>query len=55
MFCFQCEQTAKGKGYTKIGVCGKLPEVASLQDLLLHKVKGISLYKVKGRKGCHQS
>ena len=33
MFCFQCEQTAKGEGCTKIGVCGKEPDVAALQDL----------------------
>ena len=32
MFCYQCEQTAKGKGCTKIGVCGKQPDVATLQD-----------------------
>ena len=50
MFCFQCEQTAKGEGCTKIGVCGKKPEVAALQDLLLHAVKGISLYAAEGRK-----
>ena len=34
MFCYQCEQTAGGKGCTKMGVCGKTPEVAALQDLL---------------------
>ncbi|MCP4745965.1 MAG: hydroxylamine reductase, partial [Desulfobacteraceae bacterium] len=42
MFCFQCEQTAKGKGCTKIGVCGKKPEVADLQDVLLYCVKALS-------------
>jgi hydroxylamine reductase len=42
MFCFQCEQTAKGEGCTKIGVCGKKPEVAALQDLLVYSVKGLS-------------
>ncbi len=42
MFCFQCEQTAKGEGCTKIGVCGKKPEVAALQDLLIYTVKGLS-------------
>jgi len=41
MFCFQCEQTAKGKGCTVSGVCGKQPDVASLQDLLIHQLKGI--------------
>ena len=42
MFCYQCEQTAGGKGCTKLGVCGKTPEVAGLQDLLIYKLKGIS-------------
>ncbi len=50
MFCFQCEQTAKGEGCTKVGVCGKQPEVAALQDLLVHAVKGLSLYAREGRK-----
>ena len=50
MFCFQCEQTANGKGCTKGGVCGKSPEVATLQDLLIHGLKGLSLYAVEGRK-----
>ncbi|MCK8604280.1 hydroxylamine reductase [Desulfoferrobacter suflitae] len=50
MFCFQCEQTAKGEGCTKIGVCGKQPDVAALQDLLMHALKGLSLYAVEGRK-----
>ena len=50
MFCFQCEQTAKGEGCTKIGVCGKQPDVAALQDLLNYAVKGLSLVAVEGRK-----
>ena len=50
MFCFQCEQTAKGEGCTMVGVCGKQPEVAHLQDLLIHALKGLSLYAVEGRK-----
>jgi len=50
MFCFQCEQTAKGEGCTKIGVCGKPHEVASLQDLLIYAVKGLSQCAVEGRK-----
>jgi hydroxylamine reductase len=50
MFCFQCEQTSKGEGCTKIGVCGKQPEVAALQDLLIYALKGLSLYAVEGRK-----
>lgn len=44
MFCYQCEQTAGGKGCTKLGVCGKTPEIASLQDLLIYQLKGISFY-----------
>ena len=44
MFCYQCEQTAGGKGCTKSGVCGKTPEIANLQDLLLFQLKGISNY-----------
>ena len=50
MFCNQCEQTAKGTGCTKIGVCGKQPEVAALQDLLVYALRGLSLYAVEGRK-----
>ncbi|QSX05758.1 hydroxylamine reductase [Sedimentibacter sp. zth1] len=44
MFCYQCEQTAGGKGCTKMGVCGKTPEIAALQDLLIYQLKGISCY-----------
>ena len=44
MFCYQCEQTSKGKGCDVKGVCGKTPEVALLQDLLIHAVKGIAIY-----------
>lgn len=44
MFCYQCEQTAGGKGCTKLGVCGKTPEIAALQDLLIFQIKGISYY-----------
>ena len=50
MFCYQCEQTAKGEGCTKIGVCGKQPDVAALQDLLNYVVKGLSQVAVEGRK-----
>jgi hydroxylamine reductase len=50
MFCYQCEQTAKGQGCTKIGVCGKQPDVAALQDLLLHALKGLALFAEEGRK-----
>ncbi|MBP2674511.1 MAG: hcp [Deltaproteobacteria bacterium] len=44
MFCYQCEQTAKGTGCTVAGVCGKQPDVATLQDLLVHAVKGIGYW-----------
>ncbi len=44
MFCYQCEQTAMGTGCTKHGVCGKDATTATLQDLLLHATKGISMY-----------
>ncbi len=50
MFCFQCEQTAKGEGCTKIGVCGKQPEVAALQDLLIYVVKGLSQVALAAKK-----
>ena len=50
MFCFQCEQTAKGEGCTTQGVCGKKPDIAALQDLLLYAVKGLSRIAVEGRK-----
>lgn len=42
MFCFQCQETAKGTGCTAVGVCGKKPEVASMQDLLIYVTKGLS-------------
>ena len=44
MFCYQCEQTAKGTGCTVKGVCGKDETVATLQDLLIHALKGIAVY-----------
>jgi hydroxylamine reductase len=44
MFCYQCEQTTNGRGCIEIGVCGKDPETAALQDLLVHAAKGISMY-----------
>ncbi|HYA14954.1 MAG TPA: hydroxylamine reductase [Syntrophales bacterium] len=50
MFCYQCEQTAKGEGCVKSGVCRKQPDVASLQDLLTHALIGLSLAAVAGRK-----
>ncbi|OPY75302.1 MAG: Hydroxylamine reductase [Syntrophorhabdus sp. PtaU1.Bin050] len=50
MFCYQCEQTAKGEGCTKSGVCGKQPDVAALQDLLVHTLAELSHCAVAGRK-----
>jgi hydroxylamine reductase len=50
MFCYQCEQTAKGTGCTSFGVCGKDPETAALQDLLVHAVKGVAMYMTRARK-----
>jgi hydroxylamine reductase len=50
MFCYQCEQTAKGTGCTIQGVCGKQPDVAALQDLLLYSLMGLSQVAVEGRK-----
>jgi hydroxylamine reductase len=50
MFCYQCEQTAKGQGCDKIGVCGKQPEVAELQDLLVYALQGLSLFAVEARR-----
>lgn len=49
MFCYQCEQTAHGTGCTVRGVCGKPPEVAALQDLLLYTLMGLSQVAVKAR------
>jgi len=49
MFCFQCEQTAKGQGCDKVGVCGKQPDTAALQDLLIYALKGLSQVVLKGR------
>ena len=50
MFCYQCEQTAGGTGCTRFGVCGKSPEVAGYQDLLLYALKGLSVVANEGRK-----
>lgn len=50
MFCYQCEQTAGGKGCVKVGVCGKQPDTANLQDLLIYLLKGIAFYGNIGRK-----
>ena len=50
MFCYQCEQTAGGTGCTRFGVCGKSPEVAALQDLLVYALKGLSAVAVEARR-----
>ena len=50
MFCYQCEQTAKGQGCTIVGVCGKTPEVATLQDLLVYALRGLSQVTLEARK-----
>jgi hydroxylamine reductase (hybrid-cluster protein) len=51
MFCYQCQETARGKGCTVRGVCGKDEVVAKLQDLLIYTLKGISEIVVKGKIG----
>jgi len=50
MFCYQCEQAANGKGCTAAGVCGKKPEVAALQDLIIYQLKGIAWFAHEARK-----
>ena len=50
MFCYQCQETAKGSGCTIRGVCGKSADVAKVQDLLIYLVKGISVYSTGARK-----
>jgi hydroxylamine reductase len=49
MFCYQCEQTSQGKGCSTIGTCGKDETTATLQDLLLEAIKGISMYAHRAR------
>jgi len=51
MFCYQCEQTAKGQTCDKSGVCGKQPDVAALQDLLVYAAAGMSQVAQAARKG----
>ena len=50
MFCYQCQETAKGTGCTSIGVCGKTSETSGLQDLLLYTEKGVAAYSAIFRK-----
>ncbi|MEL7623878.1 MAG: hydroxylamine reductase [Clostridiales bacterium] len=54
MFCFQCQETAKGTGCTIQGVCGKKEDVAKLQDLLIYTLKGIADIVVKGKLDIHK-
>jgi len=49
MFCYQCEQASKGTGCTAVGVCGKQPDVAVLQDLLVYTLKGIAYWADSAR------
>ena len=49
MFCYQCQEAARGTGCTIQGVCGKLPETAKFQDLLLHTIKSIAFFSKKLR------
>ena len=49
MFCYQCEQTSGGLACTKTGVCGKSPDIQSLQDILLFGLKGMSAYAYHAR------
>jgi hydroxylamine reductase len=50
MFCYQCEQTAEGQGCTIVGVCGKTPDVATLQDLLVYALRGLSQVAIEAEK-----
>ena len=49
MFCYQCEQTAKGSGCNNFGVCGKDPDTATLQDLLVYAARGVAMYANRAR------
>ena len=50
MFCYQCEQTSHGSGCTNFGICGKDPDTAALQDLVVYVAKGISILANRARK-----
>ncbi len=50
MFCYQCQETAKNSGCTIKGVCGKTDRTAGLQDLLIHVLRGISLWALEANK-----
>ena len=49
MFCYQCEEAAKGEGCTIVGMCGKPADVANLQDMLIWSLKGLSYWLLKGK------
>ena len=49
MFCYQCQETARGTGCTKVGVCGKRPELSGMLDLLVYATKGLSCVTTKLR------
>ncbi|MFO7574964.1 MAG: hydroxylamine reductase [Bacteroidales bacterium] len=55
MFCYQCQETAKGTGCTTRGVCGKDSEVAAMQDLLVYVTKGVSILATIARKNHYSS
>eukprot|EP00013_Stygamoeba_regulata_P022582 CAMPEP_0177655746 /NCGR_PEP_ID=MMETSP0447-20121125/15152_1 /TAXON_ID=0 /ORGANISM="Stygamoeba regulata, Strain BSH-02190019" /LENGTH=609 /DNA_ID=CAMNT_0019159727 /DNA_START=51 /DNA_END=1880 /DNA_ORIENTATION=+ len=55
MFCFQCQQTEGNKGCTTVGNCGKTADVAALQDLLVHALKGVAMYAHRAAKLGQQS
>ncbi|MRT93050.1 hydroxylamine reductase [Ancylomarina sp. 16SWW S1-10-2] len=49
MFCYQCQEAAKGTGCTVAGVCGKKEDLANMQDLLIFVLKGVSIFATKAR------
>ncbi|MCB0084558.1 MAG: hypothetical protein KDE47_26645, partial [Caldilineaceae bacterium] len=54
MFCFHCQETTNNLNCSLRGVCGKSPEVAALQDMLVYALKGLALYRVEARAlGCN--
>jgi hydroxylamine reductase len=55
MFCYQCQETVNNTGCTRVGVCGKKEDVANIQDLMIHTIKGISLYSNELNKRDHRS
>jgi hydroxylamine reductase len=50
MFCYQCQETLHNQACDKVGVCGKSPEIAALQDLLVWALKGMSFWGVRARR-----